>query len=69
MTRLAERRGVTTLALLLQVAVPAYRDVRARVRFSEPTDGRCLAQESSDAEITARVQQMARKLLAVPPLA
>ena len=60
--RLAERFGVTTLAPLLQIAVPAYRDVRARVRFSEAVPARTLV-AGTDAEITARVRAIALGLL------
>lgn len=50
--RLAEHFGVTTLALLLQVAVRRYHDVHARVLFSEPQLAARLVQAgSSDADI------------------
>jgi hypothetical protein len=61
--RMAERRGVTTLAPLLQVAVPAYRRVAARVHFGAALDARCLVREASDdAALTARVRGAARVL-------
>jgi hypothetical protein len=65
-TRLAERHGVTTLAPLLQVALPAYREVRARVRFSAAAGARALAGGLDDAAITARVRSMALELLVRP---
>jgi hypothetical protein len=65
--RLAERHGVTTLAPLLQIAVPAYRDVRAHVRFSTAVPARSLAVQGTDAEITARVRDVALRLLRSPP--
>jgi hypothetical protein len=68
-TRIAERYGLTTLAPLLQVAVPAYRDVRARVRFSDAIDASGLAASGNDAQITERVRSMTRRLLSGPPSA
>lgn len=55
-TRLAEGRGITTLAPLLQVAVPGLRDVRARVTLDRPTLARTLVTLGSDASITAEVR-------------
>jgi putative hemolysin len=66
-TRLAERRGVTTLAPLLQVALPSYRDVHARVRFSDVVEALPLAVGSSDEQTTARVRSMALSLLGPRP--
>ena len=62
-TRIAERRGLTTLAPLLQVALPTYHDVRARVRFSAPVRAEAIAPDASNAEITARVRTMALRLV------
>jgi hypothetical protein len=59
--RLAERRGMTTLAPLLQVAVPRYRDVEAVVGFGEAIPARRLAQES-DARGAAMVRDAALAL-------
>jgi hypothetical protein len=67
--KLAERRGVTTLAPLLQVALPCYRDVRARVRFSEVVDARSLAVGESDEQTTTRVRSMALRLFEQSPRA
>jgi hypothetical protein len=68
-TKLAERRGVTTFAPLLQVALPSYRDVHARVRFSEVVDAGALSVGESDELITMRVRSMALRLLDQPPRA
>lgn len=65
-TRVAERHGLTTLAPLLQVAVPGYRDVDAIVRFGKPIGVRRLAGESDDARIAASVRE---DTLALWPLA
>ncbi|MBS2016824.1 MAG: hypothetical protein JST00_28320 [Deltaproteobacteria bacterium] len=37
--RAAERRGVTTIAPLVQATMPGFRDVRVEVRFGDPIDG------------------------------
>ncbi len=65
--RLAERRGVTTLAPLFQVALPAYRDVRARVLLSCAVDASVLALAGTDADISATVRSLALDLLSWPP--
>ena len=64
-TRVAERRGWTTLAPLLQVAVPAFHDVTAHVRFSDPIDAaRGLANDAADdGAVTARVRGIALSML------
>jgi hypothetical protein len=62
-TRVAERFGLTTLAPLLQVAVPKFHDVRARVVFSDVL-GRTARPGDADREITARVRSSALRLLA-----
>ncbi len=60
LTRLAERRGLTTLAPLLQVALRAYHDVDAHVRFSEPLVAEELMQGATDdADIAARIRDAA----------
>jgi Acyltransferase len=65
LTRWAERRGLTTLAPLLQVALPAYHDVDASVRFSEALDTQLLIRGAADdAEIAARVRSAALGLVA-----
>jgi hypothetical protein len=55
-TRLAERHGLTTLAPLLQVAVPHYRDVEAVVRFGDPLPARQLAGVGKDTQIAEAVR-------------
>jgi hypothetical protein len=61
--RLADRHGVTTLAPLLQVAVPVYRQVAARVHFGAALDARWLVREGGDdTALTARVRGDARGL-------
>ena len=61
-TRLAERRGLTTLAPLLQVAIPRYRDVEALVRFGDPLPARKLAAAGTDAQVAATVRASALAL-------
>lgn len=60
-TRVAERFGITTLAPLLQVAVPAFHDVSARVTFSEASSPDASTTES-DREITSRLRRQALAL-------
>ncbi|WP_437775242.1 hypothetical protein [Sorangium sp. So ce1097] len=63
-TRWAERRGITTLAPLLQVALPGSHDVEARVRLGEAREAAALANTGDDAEITRRLQDEAASMLA-----
>lgn len=37
-SRMAEKKGITTLAPLIAVAVPGFSDVHVRIRFSAPKD-------------------------------
>jgi hypothetical protein len=60
-TRVAEHFGITTLAPLLQVAVPAFHDVCARVTFSKACSPSASATESDD-EITSRLRRQALAL-------
>lgn len=63
-TRLAERRGVTTLPLLLQVAVKRYRDVAATARFGPTIDAREFVREGGDsAALSARMRERAQAVL------
>jgi hypothetical protein len=64
-TRLAERRGVTTVAALLQIAIPYYGRVEATVRFGDAEPARDLAGLADDARITEAVRERLRVLL--PP--
>jgi 1-acyl-sn-glycerol-3-phosphate acyltransferase len=59
LTRLAERHGMTTLAPLLQVAIPLYREVNAVVRFGDAVPARELTMDRTDAEVTEVVRGMA----------
>ena len=55
--RVAEHFGVTTLAPLLQVALPWYHDVHAHVVFSEPQPAALLAcMDQSDAMVAEQVR-------------
>ncbi|WP_437630735.1 1-acyl-sn-glycerol-3-phosphate acyltransferase [Sorangium sp. So ce854] len=64
-TRWAERRGITTLAPLLQVALPGFDDVEVRVRLGEAREAAALADGGSDdAAITRRLRDEAAGLLA-----
>jgi 1-acyl-sn-glycerol-3-phosphate acyltransferase len=65
-TRVAERLGVTTLAPLLQVALPAFHDVNARVTFSEAHRASAGATES-DHELTSRFRCQALALALQSP--
>lgn len=59
-TRVAEHFGITTLAPLLQVAVPAFHDVDARVTFQEMSAAS--ADDESDDELTTRLRREALAL-------
>jgi hypothetical protein len=61
-TRLAERHGLTTLAPLLQVAIPRYRDVEAIVRFGDALPARQLVEGGSDAQVAGKVRDAALAL-------
>lgn len=54
--RWAERRGVTTIAPLIQATVPGFRDVRVAVRFGAPLDNDALLGAGAHEERTARVR-------------
>ncbi len=62
-TRWAETRGVTTLAPLLQVALPWFHDVRATVRFGAAVDARDLAGRGDDATITGALRSQVLALV------
>lgn len=61
LTRVAEHFGITTLAPLLQVAVPAFHDVRASVTFSEAL-ATCAHDGESNVELTSRLRTEALAL-------
>jgi len=57
--RWAERRGITTIAPLLQATVPGFTDVRITVRIGAPLEGAALAalaNETTHAGRTAKVR-------------
>jgi len=59
LVRWAERRGITTVALLLQATLPGFRDVEIRVRIGGALDGdarAALAAETTHAGRTARMR-------------
>jgi hypothetical protein len=62
--RLAERRGVTTVAPLLQVVVPPYRRVTARISFGDTVDVAAIARLADDGAITEALRANALSLLA-----
>jgi hypothetical protein len=65
LTRLAERRGVTTLAPLIQVALPGFGDVDARVRVSTAWPAGELAAGAADDQAAAeRLRDEAAALVA-----
>ena len=53
LVRWAERRGVTTIAPLIQATVPGFRDVRVGVRFGAPIDRVALLAAPTHAARTA----------------
>lgn len=62
LVREAEKRGITTLAGLLQVAVPGYRSVDLKVSLSRPE--RCTELRGLSAKETIeRLQRVARDLI------
>ncbi|WP_437903112.1 1-acyl-sn-glycerol-3-phosphate acyltransferase [Sorangium sp. So ce327] len=64
-TRWAERRGITTLAPLLQAALPGFDDVEVRVRLGEARDAAEVARGApDDASLTRRLKDEAAALLA-----
>jgi hypothetical protein len=66
-TRLCERRGITTMAPLLQVALPGCRDVFARVRFGDAVEASTLAANGRDATVAAHLRASALDLLSCQP--
>jgi hypothetical protein len=56
LVRWAERRGITTLAPLIQATLPGFRDVRVSVRFGAPVDPQLLAAATTHAERTASLR-------------
>ena len=61
--RLAERRGLTTLAPLLQVSVRRYRNVEATVTFELLEESGAITPASDDGEVAKRVRARASALL------
>jgi hypothetical protein len=53
----AERRGVTTIAPLIQATMPGFRDVRVRVRFGSPVDREALLATKNHRERTALLRE------------
>ncbi|NUQ79201.1 MAG: 1-acyl-sn-glycerol-3-phosphate acyltransferase [Polyangiaceae bacterium] len=62
-TKLAEKRGITTVAPILQAALPGFRDVLVRVYFSPPLLAETIAREAGEAAINARIRREAQALL------
>jgi 1-acyl-sn-glycerol-3-phosphate acyltransferase len=56
LSRFAERRGVTTVAPLLQIVLRRFRDVRAVVRFGEAIDAAGELDPGGNAAITDRLR-------------
>jgi hypothetical protein len=54
--RWAERRGVTTIAPLIQATMPGFRDVRVEVRFGAPLENGAVLGAKTHAERTAWVR-------------
>jgi hypothetical protein len=59
LVRLAERRGVTTIAPLLQIAFRRYHDVAATVHFGGAADASDVVRAGDDAAIAARLREEA----------
>lgn len=53
LVRWAERRGITTVAPLIQATLPGFRDVAVAVRFGAPVDREALARLGTRAARTA----------------
>jgi hypothetical protein len=68
LTRLAEGYGLTTLAPLLQVALPRYRDVAVTVRFAGALRARDLVTGRDDASITSLLRSRSLALWPTPRL-
>jgi hypothetical protein len=62
LVRLAERRGITTIAPLLQATLPGFRDVEVRVRFGAPLDGEALVSSNGYAAMTQLVRSAVEAL-------
>lgn len=60
--RLAERRGITTIAPLVQATMPGFRDVVVRVRYGAPLAASALASAAGPEERTAIVREAVRAL-------
>ncbi len=60
--RWAERRGVTTIAPLIQATIPGFRDVHVRVRFGSALDRDALLRAPTHAERTALIRSAVARL-------
>ena len=60
--RWAERRGITTIAPLIQATVPGFRDVRVSVRFGQPIASAVISASPTHAECTKMVRAAVRAL-------
>ncbi|MGK4003193.1 1-acyl-sn-glycerol-3-phosphate acyltransferase [Sorangium sp. So ce1036] len=66
-TRWAERRGITTLAPLLQIALPGFDDVEVRVRLGPAREAAAVVDGlDDDASLTRRLRDEATALLPGP---
>jgi hypothetical protein len=66
--RWAERRGITTVAPLIQATVPGFRDVVVTVRFGAPVDRAALTSLRTRAERTALLRSSVAALVEERPL-
>ena len=64
LVRWAERRGVTTIAPLIQTTIPGFSDVRIRVSFGAPVDAAALLAQATDGERTAMLRAAVASLAA-----
>ena len=75
LVRFAERRGITTIAPLIQATMPGFRDVVVSVRFGAPLSPSpsgprrapsAAAPAASYADVTARLREAVRSLASGP---
>jgi hypothetical protein len=65
LTRLGERRGVTTIAGLLQVTFRRYREVAVTVRLGPPHDAHRVARAGDDDAVAAALRDAALALMPI----
>ncbi|HSO31874.1 MAG TPA: hypothetical protein VLT33_05145 [Labilithrix sp.] len=66
LVRWAERRGITTIAPLIQATLPGFRDVATSVRFGDPLDPSSLGPPATHEECTTTIRAAVNRLGALP---